>query len=638
MERNEKISIIRSAGWRISYLCFMATTFSMLSFLFGVGTNQRMTVILTALMCIALAVIIAFVETVMNENGARGEERALRHELLARTYALNLHGSTQSQTPARLLPLLTDSAERVTTYRQAYLGTAIGSVIFPILLTLGIATSIDSVIGLGALIGYLLIPACLYIFMKFVRKSSGESRKRRAQLSESYIDALRNMSIIRLSGAGPRVEKELARRGENNRTAIMKLLAANQVVIIVIEGVFGLLLLALTTALTILRIDYLNVAQVVAIALLVVLLLEPLTQVSGFFYIGMGGRAAQKAINRYMNTEKTPSHPKGNHSGVRDSGVRESAVEAVAVKSAGVEEVGVAESASEEFVSGEGELEEVGVAGSADAVEKMHDDEQASHPQDSGSSGESDLREPEEDKFHDEENEGQEQADSKARETLYKLNDISIDYGRGNALTNINLTINAGENVIITGASGAGKTTLLGILSGRLAPRAGTLVFEGNRNEKTPENIRKRVAVVEQKTWMFTGTIADNLRIAAPRATEEEMWQALKKARIDTDIKQMQCGLDTYIGENSGLISGGQAQRISIARAILSKRNILICDEPTSQVDSESQEAIIESLKELSATHTLIIVTHRPSLAHLGQHFYYMDRGYIKEVKTDDNK
>ncbi|MDY5159488.1 ABC transporter ATP-binding protein, partial [Actinotignum timonense] len=76
--------------------------------------------------------------------------------------------------------------------------------------------------------------------MKFVRKSSGESRKRRAQLSESYIDALRNMSIIRLSGAGARVEKELARRGENNRTAIMKLLAANQVVIIVIEGVFGL--------------------------------------------------------------------------------------------------------------------------------------------------------------------------------------------------------------------------------------------------------------------------------------------------------------------------------------------------------------------------------------------------------------
>ena len=143
-------------------------------------------------------------------------------------------------------------------------------------------------------------------------------------------------------------------------------------------------------------------------------------------------------------------------------------------------------------------------------------------------------------------------------------------------------------------------------------------------------------ASVAQSTWLFTGSIADNLRLARPHASEEEMWQALKQAQVADEIERMPEGLHTQIGEQGGLISGGQAQRISIARALLSGRTILLLDEPTSQVDIESEKKIIRAISELGREWTIVLVTHRKALLALADLVYEMRQGELHRVNANE--
>jgi hypothetical protein len=136
-------------------------------------------------------------------------------------------------------------------------------------------------------------------------------------------------------------------------------------------------------------------------------------------------------------------------------------------------------------------------------------------------------------------------------------------------------------------------------MGGDLIPRSGQVT------------LREASASVAQTTWLFTGTIADNLRIARPDATEADMWAALERARVADEIRRMPSGLDTQLGEQGLGISGGQAQRISLARAIISGRRIILLDEPTSHVDLASEREILAAIDDLGRDHTLIMVTHR---------------------------
>ncbi|MBP3223250.1 MAG: ATP-binding cassette domain-containing protein, partial [Actinomycetaceae bacterium] len=154
--------------------------------------------------------------------------------------------------------------------------------------------------------------------------------------------------------------------------------------------------------------------------------------------------------------------------------------------------------------------------------------------------------------------------------------------------------------------------------------------------EMTPEQIRCYSAIVSQSTWLFTDTIANNLRLAFPDATEEQMWNALEKAHVAKDVRNMPDGLDTWLGEGGRLVSGGQAQRIAIARALLSGRKILLLDEPTSQVDIESEKYIIQALEEFDETWTIICVTHRSSLLCVVDEVWRMDSGILERVEKED--
>ena len=139
---------------------------------------------------------------------------------------------------------------------------------------------------------------------------------------------------------------------------------------------------------------------------------------------------------------------------------------------------------------------------------------------------------------------------------------------------------------------------------------------------------------MNQRTWLFAGTVADNLAIANPNATREQMWDALRRAGVADEVEAMPKGLDSDAGEQGRLMSGGQAQRISLARAFLSGRNILLLDEPTSHVDVDSERRIIDAISQISDNTTVVMVTHRRRLLRLAHDVQRVSAGTL--LPADD--
>ena len=207
------------------------------------------------------------------------------------------------------------------------------------------------------------------------------------------------------------------------------------------------------------------------------------------------------------------------------------------------------------------------------------------------------------------------------------VSDLHFGYGQP-LFAGVSFAINQGERVAIVGPSGQGKSTLLSLLKGDLRPQAGGVVVAG----ETGDGLRAASASVAQTTWLFSGTIADNLRIARADATEEQMWEALERAHVADEIRRFPLGLDTELGEQGLGISGGQAQRISLARAIVSGRRVVLLDEPTSHVDLASEREILAAITGLGREYTLVMVTHRTSSLRHMDRVLRVEHGEIEEA------
>lgn len=189
---------------------------------------------------------------------------------------------------------------------------------------------------------------------------------------------------------------------------------------------------------------------------------------------------------------------------------------------------------------------------------------------------------------------------------------LSFAYPGGkDVLANLSLEVAAGEHVAIVGPSGGGKSTLVHLLTGTLTPAAGRIALDGA--DADAPTLRAASALVSQRTWLFTGTVRDNLTLVAPTATDADLWEALTRARLADEVRALPAGLDTVIGERGAGLSGGQAQRLSLARAFVSGRRLLVLDEPTSSIDLASEAALRRTLAELGPDYTVILVTHRRS-------------------------
>lgn len=187
----------------------------------------------------------------------------------------------------------------------------------------------------------------------------------------------------------------------------------------------------------------------------------------------------------------------------------------------------------------------------------------------------------------------------------------SYNEGEGFVLKDISLEIREGETVAIVGPSGSGKTTLISLIPRFIDPTKGVLFIDGvDSKEIDPEYLRKYISMVPQEIYLFSGTIRENLLISNPGASEEELMEALERAYA-LDFVNKKGGLDVYIGEGGKGLSGGEKQRLALARAILKKPRILILDEATASLDAESELKIQQALEEILGKQTTIVITHK---------------------------
>ena len=233
-----------------------------------------------------------------------------------------------------------------------------------------------------------------------------------------------------------------------------------------------------------------------------------------------------------------------------------------------------------------------------------------------------------------------EEKEKNTKEITNELDDVSIEFedvtfsydGKRRVLNNINLEVNKGQLVAIVGESGSGKSTIASLILNSYSATSGKIkVNDINIENISSDDLYKKISLVSTNSYIFNGTILDNLLMGNRNAKDEEIDDALKKSRLDEFINSLKDGVNTNVGEGGNSLSGGQKQRLSLARAILADREMIIFDEATSNIDVESEEAIWKAIYELAVNKTILVISHRLANVTKADSIYVMKNGYLVE-------
>ena len=494
------------------------------------------------------AVLLGLVVAVCTGAGAWWSERtsaqAEKHLRAAVVSAVFRGGAVRASAQAgRLLAAATTSVEKTAHYRAGFLGPITASLTTPLLVLLVMAVAVDPVTAGVLTLLVLLVPVLVGGFQRLVRPVGGRYRRSQAALTSAFVDAIQGLETLVLARAAHRRAELLARRGEEHRRSLMRMLAVNQLLILVVDAAFSLGVVVAAAVLTAVRVGTgdLSAGDGTAILLLSTLVIGPVDVVGQFFYIGIAGRASQAQLGSVLGAETT-SAPQADPASEADRTP----------------------------------------AATPSAVPEAAPSPAAGSP-------------------------------SAAGTPALLLEEVDAGWPGGpTILDGLSLRVESGEHVALVGPSGAGKSTVASLLLGHLAARAGRVRVDGIDPARDPAGARSRIAAVQQRAFHFLGTIEDNLRLAAPGASEAQLWEALERAGLRADVDAMPAGLVTPVGEQGALLSGGQSQRLAIAQAWLQDAPILVLDEPTSQVDLAAEEQILTALRLLAADRTVLMIAHRP--------------------------
>jgi len=213
-----------------------------------------------------------------------------------------------------------------------------------------------------------------------------------------------------------------------------------------------------------------------------------------------------------------------------------------------------------------------------------------------------------------------------------ELRDVKFKYGplEVPSLKGVDFKIKAGEKVGIIGRSGSGKSTLSRLLVNLYNPTEGQVLLDGTEiRQINPAEIRRQMVLLPQRAVLFNGTLRDNLRMSAPLATDDEIWSAIQLAGLTEVINQHPLGLDRQVGEGGEGLSGGQAQCVALARALLMNPTTLILDEPTAGMDTRLEMQVKQTLRAWSKTKTMVLISHRASLLDLVDRLIVLEAGRV---------
>jgi ATP-binding cassette, subfamily C, bacterial CydC len=195
-----------------------------------------------------------------------------------------------------------------------------------------------------------------------------------------------------------------------------------------------------------------------------------------------------------------------------------------------------------------------------------------------------------------------------------KFEGVTFGYG-GTVLGNVWLDLPEGHTAVLLGPSGSGKSTLAQLALRLIDPDAGRITLGGvDLRNLRQEDLHSRIAYVSQNTHLFAADIRDNLLIARPDATNEELWEALEVVDLADFVESLPDGILTWVGENGVLLSGGQARRLALARALLKNAPVMILDEPTEGLDATTEATVLRALRPRLASRTVLLITHREGI------------------------
>ena len=219
--------------------------------------------------------------------------------------------------------------------------------------------------------------------------------------------------------------------------------------------------------------------------------------------------------------------------------------------------------------------------------------------------------------------------------------DVEFQHQSANrpALEGISFSVSRGETIAFVGPSGAGKTTLVKLLVGLYRPQTGHIYYNGTREDEIDiDGLRERIGFVTQDSQLFSGSIRENLLFVRPQATDADCMDVLRQAAVESLLARADRGLDTVIGEGGVKVSGGEKQRLSIARALLRKPQLMVFDEATSSLDSLTEEEISQTIREVATSRDAItiLIAHRLSTVLHADCIYVLERGQIVEFGRHD--
>ena len=217
-----------------------------------------------------------------------------------------------------------------------------------------------------------------------------------------------------------------------------------------------------------------------------------------------------------------------------------------------------------------------------------------------------------------------------------EFNNVEFNYdNKRNILNNVSFKVNPGEKVAVVGSSGAGKSTIVKLLFRFYDTTSGSIVIDNqNIKDVTQESLRQHIGIVPQDTVLFNSTIWDNIKYGDVNASDDDIYKAIKLAHLNDFIESLPEGVNTLVGERGLKLSGGEKQRVAIARTILKKPPILLFDEATSSLDSKSEQVILDAINEVSRGHTSLVIAHRLSTVVDADKIIVLNEGQVVEQGT----